>query len=301
MAAALFLRCFSFPEFVNPGGGFYFYSIDSYDHLRRITLGVKNFPAVPAYDYYAAYPAGLGQVWAPLFDYFISALCLLLGGSRELIEGVCFFTPPFLAAASVVAVFFAARASFGTAAAVVAAFVLALHPGSVSYSIPMNFDHHSVEPLIVLLLFSLPLMDKKGGALARSSFLLWVASLLLCLFTWRGSTIYWGFSFVSILGRCLVADDRRQARSFAGVYLVAAALLSLYCLFDPWGNAGGFSFGVISWFHTALLVCWAVILHGFGMAASRKVFLRGAALAAACCVVLLAAGALGGVGKQLIG
>jgi len=299
VAAAVVLRVWSAPRFADPDGGYFFYSVDSYDHLRRISLAVKNFPLVPSFDSYAAYPKGLGQVWAPLFDYVLGLVCLLAGGGRAVTETVCFFTPPVLAAMAVVAVFFVARASFGAVfPALAAAFILGTNPAFVSYTLPMNFDHHAAEPLIVLLLYSLPLLRRDPGPMPAKLVVFWAAALLAVLFTWRGATIYWGLSFVSAFLGCLATGDRRRARSLAWAHGWAALALAGYCLADPWGNAGGVAFGVISWFHAAFAALWAVFFALYASCSSAKMFFLITGVAAGAG---LAAGAAGPLLEQVRG
>lgn len=274
LACAVFLtlviRCLPFRNFVNPDGGFFFYSIDSYDHLRRITLGVNTFPAVADFDYYAAFPRGLGQIWSPGFDYILSLICYLAGGGRALTETICFFFNPTAAVAAVVLVFFVARGVFRSeVAAAVAALVLSLHPACIAYSLPMNFDHHAVEPLVALLLFALPLIEpRKNGSwifIFMSS-----AALIVAVFFWRGSTLYWGLAFVSAIFRVCVAGNRSLSLLYAAAFGQAAFLVGLYCLADPWSGAQQFSFSVISWFHVLLLSLAAGIFVLFSIIRTRR-------------------------------
>ena len=296
VAAAVLLRVWAAPRFANPDGGFFFYSIDAYDHLRRISLGVWNFPRLPSFDYYAAYPKGLGQIWAPLFDYVLGVICFLAGGGRAVIETICFFTPPALAALTVIAVFFVARAAFGsTLGALAAAWILGLQPGYVSGSIPMNFDHNAVEPLLILLLFFLPLRRPRQGALRWQDGVLWGTAFLIAIFTWRGSVLYWGLSFVAAFMGCFSAHDRPRARSLAVVHGALAVVLALYCLVDPFANAGGFDFKVVSWFHVALNTLWALFFLELAMIPTRRRFLAVAGIGGA----LLLAVAGGVMGDEL--
>ncbi|MDD5758649.1 MAG: STT3 domain-containing protein [Desulfobulbaceae bacterium] len=301
MMLSLLIRCLPWHNFVNPDGGFYFYSIDSYDHLRRITLGVQRFPSLADFDYYAAFPLGLGQLWAPGFDYVLSALCSLAGGGREVIETICFFFNPAVAALTVLLVFFIARAVFRSqAAGIFAALLLALHPAYVAYSLPMNFDHHSVEPLLTLLLFSLPLLERRDR-LPLVSLFVSIAALLLAIVLWRGSTLYWGFAFVSIMSRVVLGRNRPLALSYGLVFGVAALILAIYCALDPWGGAREFSFGVISLFHVCLLTVCASILLLFRLCRTRRVFLWWLAGGAVLVLVAILAGPLAGMVKQIVG
>jgi len=299
--SALLVRCLPWRNFINPDGGFYFYSIDSYDHLRRITLGVNRFPALADYDFYAAFPHGLGQIWAPGFDYLLAAICLMAGGSRVAIETICFFFNPLAAALAVSLIFCIARASFKSdVAAAVAALLLALHPAYIAYSLPMNFDHHAVEPLVFLILFALPLLERQGR-LGWVGMGLAVCGLLVAIILWRGSTLYWGLAFLSALCRVVLGDNRPAALAYSLVFGVVALLLAGYCLLDPWGGARQLSFGLISWFHVLLLAGWAGILLLFGLCRTRRLFFLCLAVVAALLVAALLAGPLAEMARQVIG
>jgi len=301
LLSTLLLRLLPVGHFINPQGGFYFYSVDAYDHLRRITLGVSRFPGLADFDFYAAFPHGLGQLWAPGFDYLLSAVCLLAGGSRVAIETVCFFANPLAAALAVLAIFFCARATFHSQkAGAVAACVLAFHPAFIAYSLPMSFDHHAVEPLVALLLFSLPLCERRG----RLSVVAMVAAvfcLLLAILLWRGSTIYLGLAFTSVLGRALVGNHRPLARDYGLVFGAAALILAAYCLLDPWGGAARIAFGVISWFHVIVLTAAAVTLLLFGACRDRRSFWWWLGGLGVVVLVAILAGPLAGMVRQFLG
>ncbi len=301
LISAVLIRCLSWRNFVNPDGGFYFYSIDSYDHLRRITLGVNRFPSLADFDFYAAFPHGLGQIWTPGFDYLLAVICRLAGGGRVSIETICFFFNPVAAALAVLLIFFIARAVFKSeVAAAVAALLLALHPAYIAYSLPMNFDHHAVEPLVALLLFALPLLERQGR-LRLSGMGMAVCGLLLAIVLWRGSTLYWGLAFVSALCRVVIGDNRPAALSYSLVFGVVALILAAYCLIDPWGGAGQLSFGLISWFHVCLLAGWSGILLLFWVCRTRRLFFLCLAAVAALAFVAMLTGPLAGMAKQFVG
>jgi asparagine N-glycosylation enzyme membrane subunit Stt3 len=266
----LVIRTAAFRNFINPAGGFYFYNVDSYDHLRRVTLGVHSFPHVPVFDSYAGYPKGMGQIWSPLYDYILSAISLLLGGSRTTIETVCFFANPFYTAISIVLIFFVARRGFSsTVSGLVAAFLLAVNPGHISSSIPMNFGHHVFEPMAILFLFCLPFFEKENR-LPLTGKVLAASSLVLVIFMWRGSTVYWGIAFLSVFISVVSSRNRKLSLDYAVVFAGSSAVIAAFCLVDPWASAGGFNFAVISWFHVSLLGLCSLILAFYGTAGERK-------------------------------
>ncbi|MBU4151995.1 MAG: hypothetical protein KKD63_03855 [Proteobacteria bacterium] len=296
----LVIRCLPFRNFQNPEGGFFFYSIDSYDHLRRITLGVGAFPGIASFDYYAAFPQGLGQIWSPGFDYLVSLICYVAGGGRVLIDTICFFFNPLAAAITVVAVFSVVRGLFRSeVAAAVAALVFALHPAYIAYSLPMNFDHHAIEPLVALLLFALPLIDPRGKA-SWWSVLMISGALLVAIVFWRGSTLYWGVAFVSAITRVYVAKNHALARFYAAAFGAAALLVAIYCLVDPWSGAQRFSFAVVSWFHVLILFFGAGIFLLFSIARTRRVFWGWLGLVGVVAVAACVAGPAGKVVVQFV-
>ncbi len=266
------LRTGSFQNFINPEGGFFFYNMDSYDHLRRITLGVHSFPAVPTFDSYAGYPKGTGQLWPPLFDYILSAVSLLFGGSRATIETVGFLANPFFSALTVLLVFAIARKTFkSTSAGIVAALLLAAHPGHVAYTLAAKLDHQVAEPIAVLLLFSI-IFFEKGGRLPLRGKMMVSAIIVLAIFLWRGSTLFWGVAFLSVLVRSLFSNDRRLSGDYAFVFTGSALIIAVICLINPWGTATDISFGMISWFHVILLSLFSCVLVLFTITKTRRTF-----------------------------
>ncbi len=285
----VFIRTAAFRNFMNPEGGFYFYNVDSYDHLRRVTLGVRSFPHVPVFDSYAGYPNGMGQIWSPLYDYLLSGICLLLGGSRAIIETICFFANPFYAALSIVLIFFVARKGFSSdAAGLAAAFLLAVNPGHISGSIPMNFGHHVFEPMAILFLFALPFFEK-GERLPLKGKVIAALVLVLAIFMWRGSTVYWGIAFLSILVRVAVSRNRKLSLDYAAAFAGAAAVIAAFCAANPWGSGAGFNFAVISWFHVIVLGLFSAVLTLYGAFIERKAlpyWFAGVCVAAAAALFL---------------
>ena len=85
-------------------------------------------------------------------------------------------------------------------------------------------------------------------------------AVLVGLFTWRGSSLFWGVAFFSAFIRTLTLKNYNLARDYSYAFGGASLLVSLYCLVDPWGNASGVTFSVISWFHAICLAAFSVIM-----------------------------------------
>ena len=263
----------SYRNFINPEGGFFFDSPDSYDHLRHIMLGVRNFPSISLFDTYAGYPVGTGHIWAPLYDYLFAALAFSLGLDKPAIETLCFFSGPFLFAVSGILLFVVVRRLFGSLPGALAAVtVFTFHPALVSHSLPSNFDHHLLELIICILFLALPLLEQsyrfKPSRLVAASTLV-VASLFL----WRGSTLYWLMSFCAVVFRAVLERNRPLAASYAKVFLLSSLTLALYCSFDPLGLSRGVSFILISWFQPFLLAGCAAALAAVAFVPGRLILL----------------------------
>jgi dolichyl-diphosphooligosaccharide--protein glycosyltransferase len=273
VATGVAVRLYSAADFRRPGGGYFFYNPDSYDHLRHITLWAHRFPSISLHDTYVGYPVGTGHIWAPLYDYLFAALARGLGLDRASTEALCFYSAPVLYGVGILLLYAIARRFFASAAGALAgAVVFTFHPALISYTLPMNFDHHVLEPIICLLFIALPLLEE-DDSFRPTRLLLAVALFVGSLFFWRGSTVFWGLSFGAVLLRVVCDGRRRLALSYARLYLLAALLLALYCLFDPLGLRRGVSLVLISWFHPLLLAGCAATLAVVATV-SRQVLVR---------------------------
>lgn len=270
--AGFCLRMASFRNFISPNGGFLFYTVDAYDHLRRITLGLQVFPSFPTFDFYAGYPVGTGQIWSPFYDYFLTAASLLLGGSRIAVETVGFLVNPLNSSLATVMMFLLGRTLFKSLlAGAMAALVFSLSPAHVAYTLPMSFDHHALEPMIVMMLMAIPILER-NGVLRFKGIIITAGVLLLALLMWRGSTMYWGFVFAAISFRTLLDKNSCLAKGYAKAFALAALCTSLLCLFTPWGKQSAFAYGIISWFHVILLFIAAAALLALAYAATVRSF-----------------------------
>ncbi len=298
------LRALPWRNFLGRTGEYLFYGPDSYDHLRRITLGLSSFPAVPAFDSYAGYPIGTGQIWSPLFDYLLTlaAFCCGATAAQPLpAYTLGFWLPPVLASATIMLVFMVAHRLAGKAAGMIAAAVLTLLPGHILYSLVSELDHHVAEPLVCLVIIIVLLRADEQVHRGRSGWLIALpvaGAFLLAIMIWRGSVIFWGVALLALLGQSLgAAAAGRLSRCHTllarDCCWLAAMMLVPICLLNVWGSAGGMNFGIVSWFHVGLLglaglFFWGLV-HGLG-GGRRLLLLLLAALAAGGAVLLLPAG-----------
>lgn len=264
--AAGVLRSLPWRNFLGPSGEYLFYGPDSYDHLRRITLGLGSFPRVPTFDSFYGYPVGTGQIWSPLFDYLLTVATLLAGGGHATAHAIGFWLSPLLAGATILLTYRFASRLFSRSAGLVAAAILVLLPGHILYSFVAELDHHVAEPMVCLALF---LSLLRWGELPAATPLLpgWLRTgcwFVIAILVWRGSVLFWGAAWLALAlqlwgDRLQPAVMRGRAHYAAALSLVTALLLVPLCAFNVWGSSAGVSFGIVSWFHVALAFGAAVL------------------------------------------
>ncbi len=307
-ALAFALRALPWRNFLGPEGKYLFYGPDSYDHLRRITLGISAFPHVPTFDSYYGYPVGTGQIWSPLFDYLISILSLVAGGrsNSDITYAIGFWLSPVLAAATVFLVYTVGKRMFGRTGGLASAFIIAVLPGHILYSFASELDHHVAEPMVCLgIIASLLKWEEANNRdwWQRSGWIFSGFWFVFALLIWRGSVIFLGVAFLAIAAHVTasaIKGKKGGVVAFNGIRaaLIAALLLTPICLFNVWGGTGGINFGIISWFHVVLLLVMAAIVFLL----DRCVPVKPRSLLVICCSIVVLAGLylLTPVGRRFI-
>ena len=299
-AAAFVLRALPWRNYLLADGSYLLGGPDSYDHLRRILLGITAFPGLPPYDYYYGYPKGIGQVWAPLFDWLLSLFSLVAGRGNPTpaaVTAIGFWFPPVAGAATVPLVYAAGRRLFGRAAGLAAAAVIAILPAHILYTFASRLDHHPAEPLVCLMIVLALLSGMQRVAEGRAGpreALVGAGALLFSLLIWRGSVIFWGVGFAALFLQVVASgmrsDVSRRACAYAmRLFLTAALLLLPVCAFNLSGTAGGVSGAIVSWFHVLLLAGCALVFYLLGHLSRGR---AGLAVAIVVTVPLLTVAAL---------
>jgi dolichyl-diphosphooligosaccharide--protein glycosyltransferase len=261
---AFVLRALPWRNYLLADGSYLLGGPDSYDHLRRILLGIRSFPGLPPYDYYYGYPKGIGQVWAPLFDWLLSLFALLVGRGHPApatVTTIGFWFPPAAGGVTVFAVYAAGRRLFGQVAGLVAAVIIALLPAHILYTYASRLDHHPAEPLVCLVIVCALLSGMQRVEEGRGGWretLGGAAALLFALLIWRGSVIFWGIGFLAlvlhVVARGVRSDASQRVCAYGErVFLVAGLCLLPVSLFNLFGTAAGVSGAIVSWFHVLLL------------------------------------------------
>ena len=304
--------------------GVYLLEADNYEHLRKVTIVLNNFPWFPPYDYYMGYPVGTANITNPFFDLALAAVVrplLAFYGGLYAVDTLVAALPPFLGMLALFPFFFWVRASFGPGRALAAALVLVLMPAHIYTTMVGRPDNELAEPLAAAVLFYLYALSLRrlpaGNGLRQYLVpaLTGLAAFVSILF-WRGAVLWW-----AVIGAhtfFMMLSGRKEIwRGFwkNGVVVFGAAAVSafVYCLIDPFNVRPGFNFNTVSWFHLIVAVLTAAGLLATALFLSLREkgrsfgvsFLYGAAVLAAAMVIfaVIAPGFFRGIfeGAQVVG
>mgnify|MGYP005835596195 CR=1 FL=1 len=297
----------NFPEF------------DPYYHMRRIAYTVEHFPFFGIYDSYVNYPQGYMIGWPPLLDLIAASLALIFGlGSpdRFTIEMTSAMLPVVIGTLTLIPLYYLVKDAMGRNAALIAALIMAILPGSVFRTLFGFIDHHALEVLISLtmyLLFTrsiyhakkegLTLQSLRSGVQKHKSSLGYAAlagtATAGMIFTWDGAPI-----FISIIvGYALLQfaydaykKDRSDYLACTGTaaMLVALAIVAPFAATSYTGQNFAISALYLSWFQILFLfACMAFYPVAGGLAnimASHKApwyALPGSLIAGAAALLLV--------------
>lgn len=289
-------------------GRVHFHDSDAYYHARRILYGVVRFPEFLSFDPYLNFPHGGEPIWSPLFD-FAAALLARACGATEVaaLERFLVWIPPVLGAATVVVVYFAARAHFGRDAAWLAGGLLAILPAHFLYSRIGFVDHHVAVALVeAALLWSgmslvrdcarSPVPVRPALRLALGSGALVGIALLL----WPGMILDVGLldaGFVVLLAsRARPAEARALGLLLALAHALAALLVTPLAWGRSWRVWGSFTPVVLSsfqpWYLAAAAACFALVAVGVRGGDARVPLARRLGILLVSGLVVLGASAL---------
>ena len=116
------LRMIPWENFITRDG-VYLLEADNYEHLRKVTIVLNNFPWFPSYDYYMGYPVGTANITNPFFDLvlaFIVRTLLVFYDGLYAVDKLVAVLPPFIGMLAVFPFFLWVRESFGSRKALAA-------------------------------------------------------------------------------------------------------------------------------------------------------------------------------------
>ncbi|MFA6030077.1 MAG: STT3 domain-containing protein [Elusimicrobiota bacterium] len=271
-----------------------FLDTDDYYHLRRILVGIANFPFLPTFDPYLGYPGGYLCIWPPLHDLALSALALVVGAGHPgplLVQTTAALAPPVLGVATLAAFYLLARRLFGEWAALAALLFAALSPMSVQNTLLGRPDHHCIEnlPFVLALFPCLGLLGRDDAG--RPALRAFSAAALLSwgMLSWEGSFVFQLILFLVFAWdmRCGGADGASERRAWlAVVFAGQVPFLLALTAGNPWVRAGRMDFDAPTLFQPAL----CLVLAGLTFGIHRRIRRGWDALTASA---FAAAGALG--------
>jgi len=247
---------------------------DEYYHMRRILFTANHFPNTLWFDSYLNYPHGFDITWPPLFDQISAALCVVLGQhSKAGVEMTASFVPMIIGIIAIVVVYYLVRELFNHKVALLAAFMTALAPFYLLYTMFAALDHHCLEVLLTLitLLFIIMAIRRSEKRYLFAS----VAGVAMAAlaYTWQGADIYMAiFLLYAAVQMTLDLHEGKSSKETATILLAAFAIAFILIL--PFSNTSWLSasFKGIGAIIIALSIMFALTLIIAKMKISWKAF-----------------------------
>jgi oligosaccharyl transferase (archaeosortase A-associated) len=214
---------------------------DEYYHMRRILFTANHFPNTLWFDSYLNYPRGLEITWPPLFDQIAASFCVAFGQhSKAGVEMAASFVPMIIGIIAIIVVYYIVRELFDHKVALLAAFMAALAPYYLLYTMFAALDHHCLEVLLSLitLLFMIMAINR---SLKRYlyAFLSGVAMAALA-YTWQGADIYLAiFPLYAAVQMTIDLKEDKSSKETTKMLLTAFAIAFILVL--PFGNTSWLS------------------------------------------------------------
>ena len=171
---ALYLRIGFAHDQVFVGDQVQFTETDAYYHMRLVDNLLHHFPTRITFDPYTYYPHGAPVPWPPFFDWLVAGIAWIFGmGSptQHTAEVIGAWLPAILGALAVIPVYFVGKVLFNRWVGVIAAGLIAVHPGGfLTYSTLGFCDHHVAEVLFSTLTMLFLILSLKHARLRQLTF-----------------------------------------------------------------------------------------------------------------------------------
>lgn len=253
MAIVAFLLrvCFSY-SLVFKGDWIKYASADAYYHMRLVDITANNFPRTPAFDPYMIFPGGDSISGVHMFVRVMAGIASLFGlvePSQRAIDIVGVFTPPVLAALTVIVVFFLGKELFGRWGGVLSALLLAIIPGEFFSRTKLSFtDYHCLETFLTALFILFAVMAlkaaKKNGlafshllkrdwAVVKKPLILsLIAGLVFAMYalTWKGAPMFIFIFFIFVMVQFIIDHLKKRDNDYLAITGIVIFLLPLVIL-----------------------------------------------------------------------
>jgi len=280
---------------------------DPFYNLRQVELLLAHFPAYAWFDPMSYYPHGTLVYWGPVFPMIIATCCLVTGAvARPEMIGTALLVTPFLAAATVVLMYYVGRFFGDYKTGLLASGFAAVISGQfLTVSIYGYIDHHIAEVLfstLFCLLYCYALISAENAVIdlrqvfvqKKVIFLSFIAGIgyLAGLFVMPTMILFALIVGVFTVIQFIIDTYRGHSGEYlllvnVTVFLVASIGLALFGFKDPGLNLSTYSPGHI--FAYAGLIGGTAVLYLLGKycAQKKKWYYFPAALAG--CAVAVAA------------
>jgi dolichyl-diphosphooligosaccharide--protein glycosyltransferase len=240
---------------------------DPWFHLHRV-WSILERAEIPWHDPWLNYPAGADVIWPPGWDLLLAGAAWVVGlghPSRETAAVVASIAPVVVGVVAVAVVAALARELFGWVAALAAAWLYALAPPAIVYSVIGRPDHHVLE---VLLFCLIALVYVRGASRERlrTGDALWLGLLVaLSFWNWPGSPLTLATLGLAAAGSIVLLDPARPgwrcpAELVAAGAGVGTVLLAIsIAVAGPPGALGRFTMAGLSAFPVLLCGLTAVL------------------------------------------
>jgi dolichyl-diphosphooligosaccharide--protein glycosyltransferase len=232
-----------------------FFSVhDCWYHVRLVENLVHHFPRANGFDPYALFPGGQWVPVAPLLDWLLAAVSLIVGWGRvsdRTVDLVCAWAPPVLGTLVLLPVYWLGKQLSGRTCGLLAAALIAVSPGHfLTRSLLGYTDHHVLEVLLstmmVLILASAlgPTVRAAApvaqhAAMGKPAVRVFVLGVLagiatgLYLLTWIGGSLFVGILITWLLIQHVC--DRLAGRTSEYLTILALPLLlAALLMVVPW-------------------------------------------------------------------
>ena len=228
--------------------------VDTYYYMRLVDNLAAHFPQLTQFDPYLKYPGGWVTGGSPdFFAYFMAAIVWVAGlGSpgQHMVDAIAVYIPPFLAALTLLAVFFTGRALGSKWLGLLAAALLAVIPGEfLSRSLLGHTDHHIAEVLFssgLMMFVFLAIKESDGKRLGDMLHDGWkgigkpvlyglLGGLFLWLYmlTWAGALLFALILFIFIVVQAVLDHLHGRPPDYLGALGACLFGVSLL-LYLPW-------------------------------------------------------------------
>jgi len=256
-------------------------SADAYYQMRLVDNLAINFPSASNFDPYLLYPGGTDISGSHLYNNLLASISSLFGlitPSQHAIDVVGVFTPPVMAALTVIIVYFIGRELFGKWGGVFSSALLAILPSEFLSRTKLGFsDYHCFEVFLTSLLILFVILALKNAskndlrfdhfrkldwtAIRKPLIYSLLAGITLGMFglTWSGAPMFTFILFVFLFIQFIIDHLKNRPTDYLSIvgtmtfivgFLVVlpGTVATIVPASSLIGATGCIAMGILSWF-----------------------------------------------------